>query len=70
MKKERKKKEHWNGHLLKRDSLQCRIMEGRIQGTRNRGHGKFGMLTDIFNGRTFKTLKGDAQDHEKWRRLC
>lgn len=57
------RKRSWLGHILRRDCLQRRIIEG----TRTRGRRKFGMLTDIMKGRTFEQRKEDAQDRESWR---
>ncbi|KAI5728919.1 hypothetical protein M8J77_006673 [Diaphorina citri] len=64
----KKRKRSWLGHILRRDCIQRRIMEGRIEGTRSRGRKKFGMLTDILKGRTFEEIKDEAQDRERWRR--
>lgn len=64
----KKRKRNWLGHILRRDCLQKRIMEGEIQGTRSRGAKKFGMLTDILKNKTFEELKEEAQDRIRWRR--
>ncbi|KAL1456898.1 hypothetical protein WDU94_001586 [Cyamophila willieti] len=64
----KKRKRSWLGHILRRDCLQRRIMEGEIQGTRSRGARKFGMLTDILEKKTFEELKEEAQDRTRWRR--
>ncbi|KAL1446126.1 hypothetical protein WDU94_014018 [Cyamophila willieti] len=66
----KKRKGSWIGHILRRDCLQRRVMEGKIEGTRSRGRRKFGMLTDIAQGRSYEQLKEDAQDRERWRLLC
>uniref|UniRef100_A0A8D8TDU0 Craniofacial development protein 2 n=1 Tax=Cacopsylla melanoneura TaxID=428564 RepID=A0A8D8TDU0_9HEMI len=66
----RKRKGSWLGHILRRDCLQRRIMEGQIEGARSRGRRKFGILTDIAQGRSFEQLKENSQDREKWRMLC
>uniref|UniRef100_A0A8D8WQA5 Craniofacial development protein 2 n=2 Tax=Cacopsylla melanoneura TaxID=428564 RepID=A0A8D8WQA5_9HEMI len=64
----KKRKRSWLGHILRRDCLQKRIMEGEIKGTRSRGAKKFGMLTDILENKTFEELKEEAQDRIRWRR--
>ncbi|KAI5728388.1 hypothetical protein M8J77_014772 [Diaphorina citri] len=64
----KKRKRSWLGHILRRDCIQRRIMEGEIEGTRSRGRKKFGMLTDILQGKTFQEIKEEAQDRERWRR--
>ncbi|KAL1454414.1 hypothetical protein WDU94_010673, partial [Cyamophila willieti] len=58
----RKRKTSWLGHILRRDYLQRRIMEEKIEGRRSRGRKKFGMLTDILKERTFEQLKEAAQN--------
>uniref|UniRef100_A0A8D8S857 Endonuclease-reverse transcriptase n=1 Tax=Cacopsylla melanoneura TaxID=428564 RepID=A0A8D8S857_9HEMI len=64
------RKRNWLGHILRRDCLQRRIMEGKLEGRRPRGRRRFGMLTDMLNGRTFEQMKEDAQDRVKWRTSC
>uniref|UniRef100_A0A8D8UAM4 Craniofacial development protein 2 n=1 Tax=Cacopsylla melanoneura TaxID=428564 RepID=A0A8D8UAM4_9HEMI len=64
----RGRKSSWIGHILRRDCLQRRIMEGSIEGRRSRGRKKFGMLTDILKGRSYEEMKANAQDRESWRR--
>lgn len=64
------RKRSWLGHILRRDCLQRRIMEGELEGQRSRGRRRFGMLTDMLNGRTFEQMKEDAQDRVKWRTSC
>uniref|UniRef100_A0A8D8WBD0 Endonuclease-reverse transcriptase n=1 Tax=Cacopsylla melanoneura TaxID=428564 RepID=A0A8D8WBD0_9HEMI len=64
------RKRNWLGHILRRDYLQRRIMEGKLEGRRPRGRRRFGMLTDMLNGRTFEQMKEDAQDRVKWRTSC
>lgn len=63
----RKRKRNWLGHILRRDCLQRRIMEGKIEGKKSRGRPKFGMITDVKRGRTYGEMKEDAQNREKWR---
>ena len=64
----RKRKINWLGHILRRDCLQRRVMEGKIEGKKGRGRGRMGMLSDIRKGRTYQEMKEDAQDREKWRK--
>ncbi|KAI5718355.1 hypothetical protein M8J77_019970 [Diaphorina citri] len=64
------RKRSWLGHILRRNCLQRRIMEGELRGKRSIGRKRFGMLRDVLNGRTFKQMKEDAQDREKWRMSC
>ncbi|KAI5742530.1 hypothetical protein M8J77_008273 [Diaphorina citri] len=64
------RKRSWLGHILRRNCLQRRIMEGELRGKRSIGRKRFGMLRDVLNGRTFEQMKEDAQDREKWRTSC
>lgn len=61
------RKRSWLGHILRRDCLQRRIMEGELEGKRSRGRKRNGMLTDMLNGRSFEQMKEDAQDRVAWR---
>ena len=63
----RKRKRNWLGHILRRDCLQRRVMEGKIEGKRGRGRIKLGMISDMKRGRTYQEMKEDAQDRDKWR---
>ncbi|KAI5721796.1 hypothetical protein M8J77_025821 [Diaphorina citri] len=65
----KKRKANWLGHILRRDCIQRRIMEDKIEGKRGRGRRKFGMLSDILKGKSYAELRDDAQDREKWRKL-
>lgn len=65
----KKRKANWLGHILRRDCIQRRIMEDKIEGKRGRGRRKFGMLSDILKGKSYAELREDAQDREKWRKL-
>ncbi|KAI5751137.1 hypothetical protein M8J77_004668 [Diaphorina citri] len=65
----RKRKTSWLGHILRRNCLQRRIMEGKIEGKRGRGRMRFGLISDVKRGRSYQEMKEDAQDREKWRKL-
>ncbi|KAI5746672.1 hypothetical protein M8J77_006187 [Diaphorina citri] len=64
------RKRGWLGHILRRNCLQRRIMEGELREKRSVGRKRFGMLRDVLNGRTFEQMKEDAPDREKWRTSC
>ena len=63
----RKRKISWLGHILRRNSLQRRVIEGKIEGRKRRVRRRFGMPTDVKQGRSYKQLKQDTQDREAWR---
>ena len=64
----RRRKRNWLGHILRRNCLQLRIIEGKIEGKRGRGRKRIGMLDDVKEGRRYQEMKEVAQDRIKWRK--
>jgi hypothetical protein len=67
----RKRKENWIGHILRRNCLLKRVIEGKIQGgievTRRQGRRRRKLLDDLKEGRGYSYLKGEALDCTMWR---
>jgi hypothetical protein len=67
----RKWKANWIGHILRRNCLLQRVIEGKIQGgievtgRQRRRHRK--LLDDLKEGRGYSHLKEEALDHTMWR---
>jgi hypothetical protein len=63
----RKRKANWIGHILRRNCLPQRVIEGKIQGgieeTRRRGK----LLDDLKERRGYSALKEEALDRTMWR---
>jgi hypothetical protein len=67
----RKRKANWIGHILRRNCLLKRVIEGRIKGdmevTRRRGRRRKKLLDDLKEGRGYSHLKEEAVDRTMWR---
>jgi len=61
------RKKRWIGHILRHDGLVKDVFEGRLEGKRSRGRKRVMMLDDIKEGRTYFSIKRDAEDREFWR---
>jgi hypothetical protein len=66
----RKQKANWIGHILRRNCLLQRVIEGKIKGwmevTRRRGRRRKKLLDDFKEGRGYCHLKEEALDRTKW----
>jgi hypothetical protein len=67
----RKRKANWIGHILHRNCLLQRFIEGKIQGgikvTGRRGRRRKKLLDDLKERREYSHLKEEALDHTIWR---
>src|SRR6218665_3925033 len=58
---------NWIGHILRGNSLQTEIMEGRMEGKRQRGRPRQKLMDWMMEG-GYRKLKAKAQHREKWSR--
>jgi hypothetical protein len=67
----RKRKANWIGHILRRNCLLKRIIEGKIKGelevTRRRGRRRKKLFDDLKDSRGYSHLKEEALDRTIWR---
>jgi len=67
----RKRKANWIGHILRRNCLQQRVIEGKIKGsievTGRRGRKRRKLLDDLKERRGYSHLKEEALDRTMWR---
>jgi hypothetical protein len=67
----RKRKANWIGHVLRRNCLLQRVIEGKIQGgievTGRQGRRRRKLLDDLKEKRGYSHLKGEALDRTIWR---
>ena len=66
-----KRKSNWIGHILRRNCLLQRVIEGNIKGgievTGRRGRRRRQLLDDLKERRGYSHLKGEALDRTMWR---
>jgi hypothetical protein len=66
-----KRKANWIGHILRRNCLLQRVIEGKIKGgievTGRRGRRRRKLLDDLKERRGYSHLKGEALDRTMWR---
>jgi hypothetical protein len=66
-----KRKAKWIGHILRRNCLLQRVIEGKIKGgiyvTGRRGRRRKKLLDDLKERRGHSRLKEEALDRTKWR---
>jgi hypothetical protein len=66
-----KRKANWIGHILRRDYLLRRVIEGKIQGgiemTGRRGRRRRKLLDDIKERGGYSHFKEEALDYTMWR---
>ena len=67
----RKRKANWIGHILRRNCLLQRVIEGKIKGgievTERRGRRCRKLLDDLKERRGYSQLKEEALDRTMWR---
>ena len=67
----RKRKAKWNGHILRRNCLLQRVIEGKIKGglevTGRRGRRRRKLLDDLKERRGYSHLKEETLDRTMWR---
>jgi hypothetical protein len=67
----RKRKANWIGHILRRNCLLQRVIEGKIQGgikvTGRQGRRRRKLLNDLKDRRGYSHLKEEALDRNMWR---
>jgi hypothetical protein len=69
----RKRKANWIGHILRRNCLLQRVIEGKIKGgggievTGRRGRKRRKLLDDLKKRRGYSHLKEEALDRTMWR---
>jgi hypothetical protein len=67
----RKQKANWIGHILRRNCLLQRVIEGKIKGgievTGRRGRKRRKLLDDLEERRGYSHLKEEALDRTMWR---
>ena len=67
----RKRKANWIGHILRRNCLLQRVIEGKIKGgievRRRRGRRRRKLLDDLTERRGYSYLKEEALDRTMWR---
>ena len=67
----RKRKANWIGHILRRNFLLQRVIEGKIklgiEVTGRRGRKRRKLLDDLRERRGYSHLKEEALDHTMWR---
>jgi hypothetical protein len=66
-----KRKANWIGHILSRNSLLQRVIEGKIKGgievTGRRGRRRKKLLDDLKERRGYSHLKEEALDRTMWK---
>jgi hypothetical protein len=66
-----KRKANWIDHILRRNCLLQRVIEGKIKGvievTGRQGRRRRKLLDDLKEGRGYSHLKEEAQDRTIWR---
>ena len=66
-----KRKANWIGHILRRDCLLRRVIEGKVKGiievTGRRGRRRRKLLDGLKEGTGFYYLKEEALDRTMWR---
>ena len=61
-----KRKKNWIGHIVRGEGLLKLALEGRMEGKRQRGRPRLGMIDDLKEG-SYESMKRRAEDRERWR---
>ena len=61
-----KRKKNWIGHIVRGEGLLKLALEGRMEGKRQRGRPRLGMIDDLKEG-SYESMKRRAGDRERWR---
>ena len=59
-------KKNWIGHIVRGEGLLKLALEGRMEGKRQRGRPRLGMINDLKEG-SYESMKRRAEDRERWR---
>jgi hypothetical protein len=59
------RKKNWIGHILRHDGLLREVIEGKMDGKRQRGRPRIGMLEELKEG-SFAQMKRRAEDRCSW----
>ena len=60
------RKRNWIGHVLRHEGLMKEVLEGGMEGKRDRGRPRMGMLNELDEG-SYEQMKRRAEDRDKWR---
>jgi hypothetical protein len=67
----KRRKANWIGHILRRNCLLKRVIEGKLEGriemTGRRGRRRKQLLVDLKEKRQYWKLKEEALDRSQWR---
>ena len=61
------RKKRWLGHILRGESLVKEVIEGRMEGKRERGKPRIKMLDNTKADETHEKIKRRAMDRKCWR---
>ena len=62
-----KRKKNWIGHIVERGRGLLKLaLGGRMEGKRQRGRPRLGMIDDLKEG-SYESMKRRAEDRERWR---
>ena len=65
-----RRKGNWIGHVLRRNCLVKRVLEGKIEGTGRRGRRRKQLLDGFKKTRRYWKLKEEVLDRNFWRTRC
>ena len=62
-----RRKKNWIGHIMRGEGLMKEVMEGKIEGKREPGRKRIGMIDDLLGKERYGVLKRRAEDRQEWR---